>query len=187
MNDGMPTPSAWVQRYAGLIPQGGTVLDLACGRGRHTRFFVERGHRVVAADMDVSQLGDLAKHVLVSCKAVDLENAPWPFENDYFAGIVVVNYLHRPHFPLLIDALAEGGVLLFDTFAVGQEHFGRPRNPEFLLKPGELLDAFGIALSVQAYACGEVAGPPPAVRQRICAIREPRGLPASSSAASERP
>jgi len=108
----------------------------------------------------------------VEVVAADLERDGWPLTGRRFDAIVMCNYLHRPLFPHLINALARGGVLLIDTFAVGNERFGRPRNPDFLLRPGELIDAFCIALNVKAYVSGEVAAPDPAVRQSICAVRE---------------
>ena len=114
------------------------------------------------------RLGDLE----LEATETDLENQPWPFVARSFDGIVMCNDLHRPLFPRLIDTLANGGVLLIDTFAVGNERFGRPRNPDFLLRPGELIDEFCIALNVKAYASGKVVTPNPAVRQSICAVRE---------------
>jgi SAM-dependent methyltransferase len=165
-------PLPWVRRYTGLIPDHSVVLDLACGNGRHTRHLLQCGHRVVAVDLDVSRLGDLANDARVEVMQADLEHEPWPFDQRRFGGIVVANYLYRPHFPLLIEALDRNGVLLFDTFAAGNERLGRPRNPAFLLRKHELLDAFGIALSMKAYACGEVDKPVRAVRQSLCAVRE---------------
>ena len=139
-HDGNP-PSPWVERFAGLVPAGGRVLDLACGSGRHTRFFLDLGHPVVAVDRDVGGLVDLTGHPDLETLEVDLETgAPWPLGDRRFAGIVVTNYLHRPLFPDLLAALSPGGVLIYETFAVGHELFSRPRNPDFLLKPGELLD-----------------------------------------------
>jgi SAM-dependent methyltransferase len=166
------TPSPWVDAHAGLIVPGGRVLDLACGRGRHTRYLAERGFQVVAVDTDLTGVADLAGDSRIELIEADLENDPWPFFEMRFDGIVICNYLHRPHFPLLIDALNEAGVLIFDTFALGNERFGRPRNPDFLLRPGELLDAFSESLSVVAYEHGEVDKPRPTVRQRLCAIKD---------------
>lgn len=172
-------PSAWVARFSGLIPTGGHVLDLACGDGRHTRFLAGRGHRVTAVDIDVSGLADLAGEPRVEVMQADLESGEWPFQPASFAGIVITNYLHRPHFPLLAAALAPGGLLIIETFAAGNERFGRPRNPDFLLAPGELLAAFSTTLQVIAYEHGIEHAPRPAVRQRLAAIRqsEPAPLP----------
>jgi SAM-dependent methyltransferase len=174
-HDDTNTPSAWVETHAGLIRPGGRVLDLACGSGRHTRYLVDRGFRVVAVDINLASVTDLETDARVELIEADLENDAWPFSDTRFDGIVVCNYLHRPHFPLLIEALNDSGenpgVLIFDTFAVGNERFGKPRNPDFLLRPGELLDAFSASLTVVAYAQGEVNEPDPGVRQRLCAVR----------------
>jgi SAM-dependent methyltransferase len=164
-------PSPWVMRWASLITPGGTVLDVAAGHGRHTRALMQLGLKVVAADIDVSALRDTGAEVA----EVDLETGTWPFPGRTFDGIVVTNYLHRPHFPHLIAALAARGVLIFETFGRGNENLGRPRNPDFLLAPGELLEVFGKTLQIIAYECGEEHAPRPAVRQRLCAGKS--GLP----------
>jgi len=172
-------PSAWVSRFAGLIPANGHVLDLACGDGRHTRYLAERGYRVTAADIDVSGLADLAGHPGIEIVKTDLETGAWPFAPASFAGIVVTNYLHRPLFKVLPATLAPGGLLIIETFGAGNERYGRPRNPDFLLAPGELLSAFGTGLQVVAYEHGVERVPRPAVRQRLVAVRqlEPAELP----------
>jgi SAM-dependent methyltransferase len=160
--------SAWVVRHAGLVPAGATVLDVAAGGGRHTRLFLERGHPVVAVDRDVSAL---APHPSLRIVAADLEDgSPWPLPGERFGGIVVTNYLHRPLFPALLDALLPGGVLIYETFMVGNERLGHPRNPDFLLRPGELRDVLGGRLRVVAFEEGEVVEPRPAVVQRIAAV-----------------
>lgn len=163
--------SAWVQRFAPRVVRGGTVLDLACGQGRHTRYLLRLGYRVVAVDRDVSGLADLSGRHGVEIIEADLEGRPWPFEGPRFDGIIVTNYLHRPHLAPLPESLAPRGVLIYETFAAGNERHGRPRNPAFLLKPNELLDAFASKMIVVAYEHGFEAEPRPAVRQRICAIR----------------
>lgn len=168
-------PSPWVQRFAGLVPDGGAVLDVACGAGRHSRLFAGLGHPVVALDRDVAAMPDLAG---VERLQADLEDgSPWPLAGRRFAAVVVTNYLWRPLFPRLIDSLHDGGVLIYETFARGNERFGRPRNPDHLLRPGELLELAGGALSVVAYESGITAQP--AVVQRLCAVKsdEPRRLP----------
>lgn len=170
---GRGRPSPWISDHAGLVPAGGTVLDLACGAGRHTRLFLERGHPVVAVDRDVSGVGDLPAEIVQA----DLEAGPWPLPHRRFAGIVVTNYLWRPLLPRIVAAVAPGGVLLYETFAAGQARFGRPANPDFLLRPGELLDAVAGQLEVRAYFAGET--PEPAMRQRIVAVRPP-SAPASN-------
>jgi SAM-dependent methyltransferase len=164
-------PSRWVERFAPLIPGGGTVLDLACGDGRHSRALRRMGYRVVAVDIEVSGLADLEADEAVEIIETDLETGHWPFQGRRFAGIVVTNYLHRPHFPLLVQALAPQGVLIFESFGKGNEKLGRPRNPAFLLEPGELLDAFAADLMIVAYEHGVEQQPRPAVRQRLCAVR----------------
>ena len=163
--------SPWIERYANSVPAGGSVLDLACGGGRHAVFFMNRGHPVTAVDRDTRSIQAGANTDGIEIIEADLEQGQWPLPGRCFAAIVVVNYLYRPHFPRLLESLADGGVLLFDTFAVGNEHFGHPRNPDYLLRPGELLLEFGDVLNVIAYEHGEVRQPAPAVRQRLCAVR----------------
>jgi SAM-dependent methyltransferase len=170
-NEPDAAPSPWVMRFAGLIQPRGQILDLACGRGRHSRYLLNLDYHVVAVDQDISGLDDLKENNQLEILASDLEKSPWPFTGRWFDGIVITNYLHRPHFPLLIDALAPGGVLIIETFAQGNERFGKPHNRNFLLKPGELLDAFARSLQVVAYEHGEENQPRPAVRQRLCAVR----------------
>ena len=163
-------PSAWVTRWADRIASGGRVLDVASGSGRHARWLAVRGYSVDAVDRDAEALEKLAATPNVTAHCADIENAPWPFEPGRYAGVVVTNYLHRPLFPQLIDALAPGGVLIYETFAAGNERYGRPSNPAFLLKPGELLDAVRGRLQVIAYEDLEVTAPRPAAVQRICAM-----------------
>lgn len=176
---GTDSPSSWVVRFAALIPQG-EVLDLACGSGRHARYLAGRGHEVLAVDRDPEALQRAAGPQVKTLQA-DLEggghaSAPWPFENKLFSGIVVTNYLHRPLFPYLLDSLGPGGVLIYETFATGNEQFGKPSNPAFLLQPGELLDltvGTDKMLRVIAYEDGFVETPKPAMLQRICLIKVP--------------
>jgi len=171
-------PEPWVVRFAPLVRAGGAVLDLACGSGRHARLFLDRGHEVTALDRDTEGVADLAGRRGAEIVAADLEDgSPWPLPGRRFAAIVAVNYLHRPLFPILIDALAPDGVLIWQTFARGNERFGRPSNPDFLLKPGELLEVVRGWLTVVAYEHGEIASPRPVVIQRICAIADGAGAP----------
>ena len=176
--------SPWVRRFAALVPTGGALLDLACGKGRHTRLFLERGHPVTAVDRDVFQLDVAAPNARVCAIEADLEAGPWPLEGQTFSGIIVTNYLHRPLMRRLIAALNPGGVLIYETFARGNEAYGKPRNPDFLLAPGELLDVFGKDLAVVAYEHGYVTTPRPSVIQRICAINMPKDEPSPLSPAS---
>jgi SAM-dependent methyltransferase len=163
-------PSPWVQLWAPSIPAAGRVLDVACGNGRHARWLAARGHRVEAVDRDANGLVALAGVMGIHPRVADLESAPWPYAGEQFAAIVVVNYLHRPLFPHLLAALAPGGVLIYETFAAGNERYGRPRNPDFLLQPGELLQVVHGRLEVIAYENLTVDAPRPAVMQRMCAL-----------------
>lgn len=165
--------STWVARFADLIPSAGTVLDLACGAGRHSRLFLERGNKVVALDIDTSEVADLAANPKAEVIEIDLEDGrPFPLGDRHFEGIVVSRYLYRPLFPALIGALAPNGILIYETFAKGNEAFGRPRNPDHLLNPGELLDAVRGHLRVLAYEDAILDAPRPAAIQRLCARRE---------------
>ncbi|NUB12639.1 methyltransferase domain-containing protein [Azospirillum brasilense] len=185
-------PSPWVVRFAPLVRSGGPVLDLACGSGRHLRLFQARNHPVVGLDRELRGVADLSGTAGVELVEADLESgAPVPLLRDRrFAAIVVTNYLHRPLFPAILDALEPGGLLLYETFALGNARFGRPASPAFLLRSGELLELARGRLQVVAYEHGEVASPKAAVMQRLCAVRdleaghgldgdpEPRPLPA---------
>jgi SAM-dependent methyltransferase len=165
-------PSTWVRRFVTLIRRGGHVLDLAAGGGRHTKLLLDVGFRVTAVDRDVTALQQLASNVGCDVRALDLETgAPWPLGGGY-DGIVVTNYLHRPLLAPLAAALAPGGVVIYETFTAGNELLGRPRNPDFLLQPGELLRAFQ-GLTIVAFEQGEVSLPRPAVIQRIAAVNGP--------------
>jgi SAM-dependent methyltransferase len=175
------TPSAWVRRFVPLIRQRGRVLDLAAGAGRHTRLLLDMGFRVTCVDRNIEGLRPLAGD-RCEIRAIDLEaglesgtpeSALGPLGGG-FDGIIVTNYLHRSLFAPIAVALAPDGVLIYETFAVGNERFGRPRNPDFLLRPGELLEAFA-ALTVVAFEEGEVTLLRPAVIQRIAAIAGPLG------------
>lgn len=165
----LAAPSQWVVRWADRVPAGGRVLDIACGRGRHARYFASRGHSVEAVDRDPEKLATFEGVGGVTTRCADLEGGPWPFGGQRFAGIVVVNYLHRALFPHLLGSLAPGGVLIYETFAAGNERYGRPSNPDFLLRPGELLEVVRGRLRVIAYEDLSITDPRPAMVQRICA------------------
>jgi SAM-dependent methyltransferase len=150
------------------------VLDVACGSGRHTRFFLRRGHPVVAVDRDVAGLADLPGHQGLEVLEADLEDGrPFPLSDRHFEGVVVTNYLYRPLLSDLVTAVGPGGVLIYETYARGHERFGSPTNSAFLLEPGELLEAVRGRLEVIAYENVTVTEPRPALVQRICAGRTP--------------
>lgn len=161
-------PSEWVVRCAPLIRDGGRVLDVACGTGRHTRFLIQAGFQVEAVDRDASAVAFLAG---VATRQADLEGESWPYSVGEFDGIVVTNYLHRPLFMHLVEALSAGGVLIYETFAEGNQLLGWPRNPDYLLKSGELLEQVKGRLEVNAYEELCVIGNRRAVVQRICAVK----------------
>lgn len=167
-------PSPWVQRWAHLITPGGTVLDVAAGGGRHGKMLLEMGHSVTFLDRTIEPLAELSEHPQAEVMEADLEDgSPWPLEGCRFDAIVVVNYLHRDLFDTLIDSLNPGGVLIYETFARGNEDYTRPRNPDHLLKSGELLDTVHGKLQVVAYEHGLVSNADiTGVKQRLCAIND---------------
>ena len=168
---GNPAVSDWVKKHITLIPSNKLVLDLACGSGRNTRFLLDRGYSVVALDKDVSQLTDISSKQNLRKYKFDLEaGGKFPFQKQEFSGVIVTNYLHRPLFENLLNSLSDGGVLIYQTFMIGNEAYGRPRNPKFLLKRNELSDVFDKKLDVVAFEQGYIERPKPAVMQSICAI-----------------
>jgi SAM-dependent methyltransferase len=167
---GSEAPSAWVRRWSHLVPAGGAVLDVACGRGRHMRWFAQRGHPVTGVDRDpeaVAAVQDVGHAVLA-----DIENGPWPFAGERFAGVVVTHYLWRALMPHIVGSVAEGGVLIYETFATDHATVGKPSRPDFLLRPGELLAAAS-GLRIVAYEDGFCSDPDRFV-QRLVAVRESR-------------
>jgi SAM-dependent methyltransferase len=192
---GAGAPSAWVQRWTHLVQPGGTVLDVACGHGRHVRWFLEQKHRVAAVDYAqaaIDLVATLARTATatgqVEVVLADIENGPWPFTSHgrprQFDAVVVTNYLWRALFPTLLQSLAPGGVLLYETFAAGNETVGKPSRPDFLLHPGELL---GICqdLHIVAYEDGFCESPDRFV-QRIAAVRPADAATPSTPAAIPR-
>ena len=171
---GQPSPaSPWVMRWAPLIRPQGSVLDVACGNGRHVRFLAAQGLRVTGVDRDEAALAPLRGEAEVV--VADLENGPWPLGDRQFDAVVVTNYLWRPLWPQLLRSLAPGGVWIYETFARGHERLGRPSRPEFLLQPGELLQVSS-GLRVVAYEDG-LLSPPDRLVQRLCAVKEVSGAP----------
>lgn len=172
---GTEAPSAWVQRWAHLVPAGGSVLDVACGHGRHLRWFAARGHPVTGVDRSPEAIAAVAG--VGRAVQADIEQGPWPFEGESFDAVVVTNYLWRPLWPALLDSVAEGGVLMYETFASGNETVGKPSRPDFLLQSGELL-AVCRDLRVVAFEDGFCDRPERFV-QRIAAVRKRPAHPGS--------
>lgn len=167
------SPSIWVERFAGLVPGCGSVLDLACGAGRHGRIFLERGHKVVFLDIDTQKLADIEGRPDAEIIAEDLETGgAWPLGARRFDAVIVTNYLWRPILPDIMAAVAPGGILIYETFAVGNEAYGRPRNPDHLLRCGELLDTMRGHFKVLAYEQCVQERPRRRVVQHIAALRE---------------
>ncbi len=172
-------PSPWIVRFASLVATDGQVLDVACGEGRHSVYFAARGCRVTAVDRNVAALARLAGIARITPLEADIEAAPWPLAGMRFDAVIVTNYLHRALMPVLTAAVADDGVLLYETFAQGNEAYGKPANPDFLLAPGELLTTFGERLNVVAFEQGVVTAGRPAVLQRIAAVGAARAWPPS--------
>jgi SAM-dependent methyltransferase len=174
-------PSAWVRRWSHLVRAGGSVLDIACGHGRHMKWFAQHGHPVTGVDRSPEAIAAVAD--LGEALVADIENGPWPLMRDgairQFDAVVVTNYLWRELFPVIRHSLAPGGVLIYETFAIGNETVGKPARPEFLLQTGELLKAFA-DMRIVAYEDGFMSEPPRFV-QRIVAVRHsgaPSAVPA---------
>ncbi|MEG0938177.1 MAG: class I SAM-dependent methyltransferase [Comamonas sp.] len=164
---GAQAPSAWITRFAQLVRPQGTVLDLACGMGRHTRYFSTSNHVLTSVDkaQEATQsVADIAETI-----TADIENAPWPLTGRSFDGVVITNYLWRPLWPQILDSVKPGGVLLYETFGQGNEAFGKPSRPDFLLAPGELLQVCA-GWTIVAYEHGQLRQPDRVV-QRIAAIK----------------
>lgn len=168
----MIAPSAWVVQYAGEFPKAGRILDLACGYGRHTRYLAEQGHAVLAVDRDPGGLASLQGIPGVETRILDLETTDWPLAGQVFSGVLVSNYLWRPHLANVFSLLAPGGVLIYETFMLGNEVYGKPSRADFLLRPGELrAQVVEAGWHEIAFFEGYVPSPRPARRQAICAQR----------------
>lgn len=173
MAHGNEAPSSWVRRWSHLVPAGGSVLDVACGHGRHMRWFAQRGHAVTGVDRSAEALAVVA--ALGRGIQADIESGPWPLADETFDAVVVTNYLWRPLLPRIVASVASGGVLIYETFAVGNETVGKPSSPDFLLREGELLQAVG-ALHVVAFEDGFCSAPERFV-QRVVAVRKQATAP----------
>ncbi len=170
---GTESPSTWVQRWSHLVPMAGSVLDVACGHGRHLRWFAGRGHAVTGVDRSAEAIDAVSG--LGRAVQADIENGPWPFADEQFDAVVVTNYLWRPLLARIVSSVAPGGVLIYETFAQGNETVGKPSRPDFLLRPGELLQAT-TGLHVVAFEDGFIDRPERFV-QRIAAVRKRPDIP----------
>lgn len=179
-------PSDWVQRWGACLPAGAAVLDVACGSGRHVRWLAERGHAITALDRDAAALAPLRSAPgRIEVVEADIENGPWPLPDRRFDAVVVTNYLWRPLWPTLRDSLATGGWLIWETFGIDQAQIGKPSNPQFLLRHGELL-SLAAGLRVVAYEDGFLSGPDRFV-QRIAAVAMPEAAGAAAAILSATP
>ena len=175
-------PSPWVRRFAPLIAPGASVLDLACGQGRHMRWLAEQGFRMTGVDRDPAAIA--AVQSVGEAVLADIEAGNWPLHGRRFGGVVVTNYLWRPLMPQVLASVAEGGVLIYETFAAGNQTVGKPSRPDFLLQPGELLHwCSGPDWRVVAYEDGFLAAPDRFV-QRIATVRR-APMPSSPPGAPE--
>lgn len=164
-------PSAWIVKYAPLINKKGRVLDLACGNGRHAMWFAKYDFHVDAMDCDDQVTSNMVGINNINVIVVDVEASDWPQSDQRYDGLVVSRYLYRPLLQTLATMLNPGGVLIYETFMVGNERYGKPSNPDFLLRPNELFEVYSPLLSIVSFEQGEEEMPRPVVMQRICAIK----------------
>ena len=164
-------PNKWIECYSSLIPSGKGVLDLACGSGRHTGMLLHKGYQVTAVDIDIDLIKQNFSNKKLDIVKCDLEGlSSWPFGKNTFWGIIVVNYLHRPLYSKIMESLEKGGVLVYQTFADGHSQYGKPKNPDYLLKRGELKKVFD-SMRIMSYQHGYLSYPSPSIVQIICFVK----------------
>lgn len=167
------SPSLWVAKHLSLIRENGSVLDLACGKGRHAIYAAQQGYRVDAIDLDARTVSGLINMENINVYIADLETNHWRPPKPKYDGVIVSRYLYRPLLRTLFEILNAGGVLIYETFMVGNERYGKPSNPDFLLLPNELQEFYTPLLTINAFEQGLTHHPYPAVVQRICATKNP--------------
>jgi SAM-dependent methyltransferase len=165
-------PSPWIVEYVQLIRKGGRVLDLACGNGRHAIWLAKQGYQVDAIDRDAQVVSNMVGMDNINVFIADLEAGDWPHSDRKYDGIIVSRYLYRPLLRTLAALLNPGGILIYETFMAGNERYGKPSNPDFLLLPNELFEVYSPLLNIIAFEQGEEQTSRPAVMQRICAIKD---------------
>ncbi|MEO8121074.1 MAG: class I SAM-dependent methyltransferase [Rhodoferax sp.] len=181
VSHGLGPPSSWVKRWSHLVPPGGTVLDMACGQGRHMKWFADQGHAVLGVDRSAEAIHAAA--AFGETVLADIENGPWPLMNGeqprQFDAVIVTNYLWRPLFPVIVQSVASGGLLIYETFSEGNETVGKPSRPDFLLRSAELLQAFN-PMRVIAFEEGFLENPPRFVQRLTAAQPDSRDVTGTS-------
>jgi SAM-dependent methyltransferase len=178
---GQGSASHWVARWSHLLPPGASVLDIACGAGRHMKWFSDLGHQVTGIDRSPEALSKASAYGAVVL--ADIENDPWPLikeqKTQQFQALVVTNYLWRPLFSVMADSVASGGFLIYETFSNGNETVGKPSRPDFLLQTGELLTRFPGFRTI-AFEDGFLADPPRFVQRIVAQRSHPMTAPAQA-------